>query len=216
MKLIMDMYLKLGPEISYPLVLHMLQQGLQDADPMMRSHSFDTVYNLSIHSQMLCAEKEEAVNGMVNDKPEVVIEVGSTSPMGSARSARSVGRRPLPAVASHSPAPSPTCRGVDPAAPSPVDYGSDCLSARETIPQSDNDPNKLVGVCLVGSNSLHAPRHGGLFMHHKNLLKYIIFTEGSVYGFSHVCGGFFYGCFDLFQEHTGFANSGWIVCHEMR
>ncbi|GMH33520.1 hypothetical protein BSKO_01354 [Bryopsis sp. KO-2023] len=52
-KLIMDLYLKAGEKVSYPLVLQMLQHNLEDPDPATRARAFDIIYNLSLHSQML-------------------------------------------------------------------------------------------------------------------------------------------------------------------
>lgn len=49
----MDLWLKIGPAASYPLVLHMFQQTLGEEAPLSRARAFDAVYNLTIHAQMM-------------------------------------------------------------------------------------------------------------------------------------------------------------------
>lgn len=51
--MVIDLWLKIGSAASYPLVLQMLHQCLQDEDLLVRAQAFDVVYNLSIHARML-------------------------------------------------------------------------------------------------------------------------------------------------------------------
>ena len=132
----MDMYLGMGPEVSYPLVLHMLQQALEDEDAEIRSHSFDTIYNLSVHSQMLSITKEETIH----EEPEAA---GDMSPLESIGSAN---RKPPSFVsAPHSAAASLKARSSsDRMGHYPVENGSDYQTAKEIVGGDDEGDDNLV------------------------------------------------------------------------
>lgn len=57
--MVIDLWLKIGPTASYPLVLQMLHQCVQEEDPCVRAQAFDVVYNLSIHARMLVSSGDD-------------------------------------------------------------------------------------------------------------------------------------------------------------
>eukprot|EP00210_Caulerpa_lentillifera_P002014 g1931.t1 len=60
-KLIMDMYLKKGPGLSYVLVLQMLHNSLLNPLASVRIRAFDFVYNLALHSTMMSNTPDDSL-----------------------------------------------------------------------------------------------------------------------------------------------------------
>lgn len=58
-KMIIDMYIELGPNISYVLILDMLSKSLKESQNRYRSQVFDIIYNLSHHGHMLTEISKE-------------------------------------------------------------------------------------------------------------------------------------------------------------
>jgi hypothetical protein len=52
-KLVMDLFLRAGPGVSYTLVLRMLRAALRSRHGPTRARAFDLLYNLSVHGAML-------------------------------------------------------------------------------------------------------------------------------------------------------------------
>jgi len=60
-KLIIDMYLRLGPRASFPLVLYLLQKPLLLGTAAARCRVFDLISNLAVHAELLRAAPADDV-----------------------------------------------------------------------------------------------------------------------------------------------------------
>ncbi|KAK9866579.1 hypothetical protein WJX84_005677 [Apatococcus fuscideae] len=68
LKLIMDLHIKAGPDISLPLVLTMLFRAADDEVAATRVRAYDVIYNLALHSEML--QPSQAMGTLSNSLAE--------------------------------------------------------------------------------------------------------------------------------------------------
>ena len=62
MKMIVDLWMKGGPQGSFPLVLRMLQQAVHQSHASYRIRAFDLLYNLSLHGCLLYITSDDSGN----------------------------------------------------------------------------------------------------------------------------------------------------------
>jgi len=63
MKVVVDLWLRAGPAKSFPVVLEMLLDMVYNDLHELQERAFDTVYNLSVHAQLLFPTNPEAAAG---------------------------------------------------------------------------------------------------------------------------------------------------------